>query len=52
VYVLTEKGMPHLRQVRLGETMVNGMEVLAGINGGEVVALDPVKAGMAIKQGL
>lgn len=50
VYVLDEKNPaapPKLRQVRLGETMSDGVEVLAGIDSGETVALDPVKAGMA-----
>jgi multidrug efflux pump subunit AcrA (membrane-fusion protein) len=36
-----------LRQVRLGETTADGaVEVLAGLNPGEKVALDPIKAGM------
>lgn len=47
VYVLDDKGAPRLRQVRLGETMADGVEVLAGIASGETVALEPVKAGMA-----
>jgi RND family efflux transporter MFP subunit len=46
-YVIDDKGLPRLRQVRLGtagdETSV---EVLAGLKPGERVALDPVKAGM------
>jgi RND family efflux transporter MFP subunit len=52
VYVLDDKGLPHLRQVRLGETMADGIEVLAGIASGEVIAREPIKAGMAGKQGL
>lgn len=48
VYVLDEKGLPRLRQIRLGtagdETSI---EVLAGLTPGERVALEPVKAGMA-----
>jgi multidrug efflux pump subunit AcrA (membrane-fusion protein) len=48
VYVADEKGNVKLRQVRLGETTADGaVEVLAGLNPGEKVALDPVKAGMA-----
>ncbi|WP_459948848.1 efflux RND transporter periplasmic adaptor subunit [Denitratisoma sp. agr-D3] len=47
VYVLDGQGQPRLRQVRLGETMADGIEVLAGIASGETVALEPVKAGMA-----
>lgn len=48
VYVLDDKGAPRLRQVRLGtagdETAI---EVLAGLRPGELVALEPVKAGMS-----
>jgi RND family efflux transporter MFP subunit len=48
VYVVDEKGGVKLRQVRLGEGTVHGaVEVLAGLNPGEQVALDPVKAGMS-----
>lgn len=48
VYVVDEKGGMKLRQVRLGDTTPDGaVEVLAGLNPGEQVALDPVKAGMA-----
>lgn len=50
VYVI-DAGTPHLRQVRLGEAVVGGdLEVLAGIVAGESVALDPVKASIALKQ--
>ncbi len=47
VYVVDENGEVRLRQVRVGE--VSGqdeIEVLAGLNPGEKVALEPVKAGM------
>ena len=52
VYVVDEKGAVKLRQVRLGEGTVHGaVEVLAGLNPGEKVAVDPVKAGMlGVKQ--
>ncbi|MDO8810773.1 MAG: efflux RND transporter periplasmic adaptor subunit [Gallionella sp.] len=52
VYVVDEKGGVKLRQVRLGEATSDGaIEVLAGLNPGEKVALDPVKAGMlGVKQ--
>lgn len=52
VYVADEKGRVKLRQVRLGEATSDGVvEVLAGLNPGEKVALDPVKAGMlGVKQ--
>ena len=47
VYVVDEKGEVKLRQVRLGEKTADGfVEVLAGLNPGEKVALDPVRAGM------
>ncbi len=47
VYVVDETGGVKLRQVRLGETSTDGgVEVLAGVNPGEKVALDPIKAGM------
>ena len=47
VYVVDGKGAVKLRQVRIGETAAEGLvEVLAGLNPGEKVALEPVKAGM------
>lgn len=46
VYVIDAQGAPHLRQVRLGEARAEGYEVLAGINAGETVSLEPIKAGM------
>jgi len=47
VYVVNEKGSVALRQVRLGDAVIDGaVEVLAGLNPGEKVALDPVKAGI------
>lgn len=51
VYVVDDKAIPHLRQVRLGESLAgNDIEVLAGLAAGEKVALDPIKAGIALKQ--
>lgn len=48
VYVVDDKGAPHLRQVRLGETNEqNEIEVMAGLNVGERVAIDALKAEMA-----
>src|SRR5512139_2590161 len=48
VYVVDEKGAVKLRQVRLGEPAgENEIEVLVGLNPGERVALEPVKAGMS-----
>jgi RND family efflux transporter MFP subunit len=49
VYVVDDKGMAKLRQVRLGEASgENEIEVLVGLKPGENVALDPIKAGMAV----
>ncbi|MBU0751890.1 MAG: efflux RND transporter periplasmic adaptor subunit [Gammaproteobacteria bacterium] len=54
VYVMDGKagaGQARLRQVRLGEAVAGGrVEVLAGIKPGDNVALDPVKAGIELKQ--
>ncbi len=51
VYVVDNKGAARLRQVRLGEVSgENEIEVLVGLNPGESVALDPIKAGMAAMQ--
>ncbi len=48
VYVLGADSVPRLRQVRLGEASDETyVEVLAGLEPGERVALEPVKAGMA-----
>lgn len=50
VYVLRDGMPPQLRQVRLGktvrlgETMVDQIEILAGVEAGEQVALEPIKA--------
>jgi RND family efflux transporter MFP subunit len=47
VYVVDKQGGVKLRQVRLGEAGADGaVEVLAGLNPGEQVALDPIKAGL------
>lgn len=48
VYVVDDKGQASLRQVRVGEPVgQDEIEVLAGLNPGEKVALEPVKADMA-----
>jgi RND family efflux transporter MFP subunit len=42
---------PRLRQVRLGEPVADGeIEILSGLAAGETVSLDPVKAGIELKQ--
>lgn len=48
VYVLDGEGHARLRQIRLGDAGdETSIEVLAGLQPGERVALEPVKAGMA-----
>ena len=50
-YVLDDKGVPQLRQVRTGESLADGLiEVLAGLADGERVSIEPVKAGITLKQ--
>lgn len=44
VYVLTPSKLFQLRQVRLGKTQGDEVEVLAGVAAGERVALDPIAA--------
>jgi RND family efflux transporter MFP subunit len=48
VYVADEQGGFGLRQIRLGSVASDGehVEVLSGLKGDEVLALDPVKAGI------
>lgn len=51
VYVVGADEVPRLRQVRLGEATPDGeIEVLAGLQAGERIALDPVRAGMAVQK--
>lgn len=51
VYVVDADGKLSLRQIRLGERRANGMfEVLAGLQPGERVALDPIRAGVMLKE--
>jgi RND family efflux transporter MFP subunit len=50
VYVVDDKQRVSLRQVRLGDPTPKGeVEVLAGLNPGDTIALDPVKAGIYAK---
>jgi len=44
VYVVDSQGHPRLRQVRLGRKQGDNIEVFAGLQAGEVVALDPIAA--------
>jgi len=51
VYVVDDKGAAKLRQVRVGDPSgEKDIEVLVGLNPGESVALDPIKAGMSVSQ--
>lgn len=51
VYVVDAQGVPRLNQVRLGELLGNGeLEVLAGLTAGDTVSLEPIKAGIQLKQ--
>lgn len=44
VYVVDSQGRPQLRQVRLGRQQGESIEVFAGLQAGEMVALDPIAA--------
>jgi membrane fusion protein, multidrug efflux system len=44
IYVIDDKGKPMLRQVRVGRTVGDRTEILAGVAVGERVALDPQAA--------
>jgi RND family efflux transporter MFP subunit len=46
VYVVDKQGRAQLRQVRLGRSTGDRVEVVAGVQAGERVALDPVAAGL------
>ena len=50
VYVLDEKGKVSMRQVRVGRITGDKIEILAGLEAGERVALDPIKAGAELKR--
>lgn len=51
VYVVAADGKIVFRQVRAGRRLPNSMlEVLAGLDAGERVALDPIRAGMQLKE--
>jgi hypothetical protein len=50
-YVVNASGQVQFRQLRIGEQVPgNKMEVLSGLSEGEQVALEPVKAGIYLKQ--
>lgn len=49
VYVVKDQHV-HLRQVRIGRRQGDSVEILAGVNAGEQVALDPIQAGIYLKE--
>jgi RND family efflux transporter MFP subunit len=52
LYVINGEGSVKFRHVRTGRSYADGrVEVHAGLSAGERVALDPVQAGIALKQG-
>ncbi len=50
VYVVDAEGLPSFRQVRPGNHFGEQIEILAGLDDGERVALDPVRAGIEYKR--
>jgi multidrug efflux pump subunit AcrA (membrane-fusion protein) len=51
IYVVDADQKVRFRQIRLGRAVADDMQVvLAGLQEGEQVALDPVAAGIALKQ--
>ncbi|HEY0721096.1 MAG TPA: efflux RND transporter periplasmic adaptor subunit [Gammaproteobacteria bacterium] len=50
VYVVSPEGRVALRQIRLGRRYGNRFEVLAGLTNGDKVALDPIQAGVYLKE--
>ena len=49
VYVVTN-GTPSLRQIRAGRRYGDRIEVLAGLAAGELVAIEPVRAGVYLQE--
>ena len=49
-YVIDPDGRIGFRQIRVGRELPEGFEVLAGLREGERVALDPVHAGIFLKE--
>jgi RND family efflux transporter MFP subunit len=50
LYIVKPDGKVTFRQVRLGATIGDSVEVLAGVDAKEKVALDPIKAGIVLKE--
>ena len=49
LYVVGEGDRLQFRQVRVGRTTGDQLEILAGVQAGERVALDPIRAGIELK---
>jgi RND family efflux transporter MFP subunit len=49
VYVLNGDNRLHFRQIRVGRALDDALVVLAGVDEGERIALDPIAAGVALK---
>lgn len=49
VYVVSDDAGVQFRQLRLGDERNGQVRVLAGLSGGETIALDPIAAGIALK---
>lgn len=49
LYVIDDDGAVRLRQVRAGNTFDDRTEILAGLDAGERIALDTVRAGIYVK---
>ncbi|EXJ13248.1 efflux RND transporter periplasmic adaptor subunit [Imhoffiella purpurea] len=50
VYVVGTEGRVSFRQVRLGRTLPDAYAILSGLTAGERVALDPIAAGVTLKE--
>ena len=50
VYVVADDGTINFRHVRLGSASNGSQAILSGLSAGEKVALDPIKAGIAVMQ--
>ena len=50
VYVILDDGTINFRHVRLGNASNGSQVILSGLSAGENVALDPIKAGIAVMQ--
>ncbi|HED15583.1 MAG TPA: efflux RND transporter periplasmic adaptor subunit [Gammaproteobacteria bacterium] len=50
VYVVGKKDQVTMRQVRTGERYQQQTEIVAGLHGGERIALDPIVASMVLKK--